>query len=160
MSISLQFYVTSTAHQTLIAKNNFADATGPVFGTSLFGGSGVGDQPYSANFAAHGPSVACGAPEAFTNDELVYTQGPIQINTWYQITFTFDKGVEKIYLNGVLCGALTRTFSTLKSCTQASFNIGSFWTGGKFLFQGKMDEIRVYNRALNRREIKMLAAGF
>ncbi len=72
-------------------------------------------------------------------------------NVWYYITVTVASSQAKLYVNGVQLGA-TKTFSNLAlSNVSGSINIGGF-----SYFNGGLDEIRLYNRALSATEIASL----
>ncbi len=158
ITISLQFYANSSALQEMIGKFNISsNALSPVWSVAAFGGANISMD--AIEFVALGPSAPCGSTDPITPGELVNTGGPINTNQWYQLVCTFDQGVEKIYLNGVLKGAETFSYQTLKQCTDAQLVIGC-WYGEGYHFSGKMDELRIYNRALNDREIQTLAKGF
>ena len=131
-------------------------ALSPVWTIASFGGSAP--DPNAAEFVALGPAAPCGTADPISVEQLVNSES-INTNQWYQLVCTFDQGVEKIYLNGVLQGAQTFNYQSLKQCTDAQLVIGS-WYGGTYLYNGKIDELRIYNRALNDREIQTLAKGF
>jgi hypothetical protein len=82
------------------------------------------------------------------------------LNTWYQITCVFDQGKEKIFINGVIRNTITRPFAVSKQCTQSQLVFGAWWSGDPLFYNGKLDEVRIYNRALNYREIQQLAVGY
>jgi hypothetical protein len=157
ITISMQFYENSATHQTLVGKLNFSDATSIVFGMAPFGGNG--ENPQSVNFASRGPAAACGIADGIGASDVI-SGDTIQLHTWYEVTCVFDQGVQRIYWNGKLKGALEMNFSTLKQCTQAQLVIGAWYQADPLYFSGKMDELRIYNRALNYREIQTLAKGF
>jgi hypothetical protein len=158
ISICLQFYENSNVHQDLVSKINFADATSPIWGIAPFGGTSA--NPTSVGFAILGPGIPCGSPEPIMPDNLVYSNDSIHLFQWYQLTCTFENGVEKLYLNGVFESSQHLDFNVAKQCTQAQMEIGAFWQGNPFYFNGKIDELRIYSRALNYREIQTLAKGF
>ncbi len=87
--------------------------------------------------------------------EVVSNSNALQLNTWYHVAGTFDGNDLKIYINGVLAG--TQPFQgTITSPISYNLNIGRladvsqpftrFWAG-------KMDEIRIWHRALTQTEI-------
>jgi hypothetical protein len=70
---------------------------------------------------------------------------------WNHLEFTFDGGVKKLFINGVLCGYQPSHAS--RSATQAGMNIfpntSPFTIGckeGMSGFQGMIDEVRIYNK--------------
>ena len=92
-------------------------------------------------------------------DASIYCNSTQSINPgqWYHVLATFVNGVQKIYIDGVLKGTLTRDFKTLKKCSNAQFIIGGWWKGGINSIDGKIDEVRIYNRGLSDCEIKELS---
>jgi chitodextrinase len=78
-------------------------------------------------------------------------QAPIASGVWKHIVQTYDGTNNRIYVDGVLVasgtGSLTNTSSNLL--------IGS-WNGSSEFFNGKIDEVRVYNGALTSAEVSTL----
>ncbi len=81
----------------------------------------------------------------------------IVANQWYHVVGIFSNGLEQIFVNGVLNTAVTRSFSATNKCLANSLTIGGFWMNGLQPVNGSMDEVRIYNRALNQNEINTLA---
>jgi hypothetical protein len=159
LTIAAQFYTDTAVWENLFSKINFSNSNSIVWGVTLYGGNG-NPYPNSASFGLRGPDAACGQFDPISLSDLVYAMVDVQPKKWYQVTCVFDNGVEKIYLNGVLRNAITRSFTTAKQCTEASMVIGAFWQNDPYFFHGKMDEFRFYNRALNEEEIAQLGQGF
>ena len=82
-------------------------------------------------------------------DEEVYASD-IHLNTgqWYYLTGTFDGATMKLYINGNLVGTGVLAGSIYESA--AALTIGS--GDGKY-FLGSIDDVRIYDRALNFIEI-------
>jgi hypothetical protein len=78
----------------------------------------------------------------------------INLNQWYFIVYTSNSSNRIIYING----NLDKTFSgSLPDHTNRSFlSVGSGHNGYRGYFNGLIDEVRVYNRALSDSEIKAL----
>ena len=76
-------------------------------------------------------------------------------NVWSMITISIDiDGNVKQYINGVL--NYTETTTPLISCNSSSSNIrigGQHWNGDTEWFNGKIDDIAIWNRALTQQEI-------
>ena len=79
-------------------------------------------------------------------------------STWYHLVATFSAGVGKIYVNGQFKGSVTAPFTTFTWCSNAPFILGNWWSEDDVVpaFNGKMDEIRIYTRALCDLEISYL----
>jgi hypothetical protein len=76
-------------------------------------------------------------------------------NAWHHVCSTFDKSLSsarlKIYIDGTLSGTA--------DATNGDIDAGGFpeigrWEQGSGYFNGKIDEVRMYNRALTAGEIK------
>ena len=74
---------------------------------------------------------------------------------WYHIAIIIDSSGNYImYLNGVSDGSGA---STLPATGEETFKIGAYGlNGGLGRFNGQIDEVRVYNRALSAEEIELL----
>ena len=85
---------------------------------------------------------------------IVKAVSVIQNNTWYLVTITYDMQNIKFYINGIIDKVIP-----LNSSTPISNNfvrIGASTSGGAGFFSGKIDDIRIYNRALSQAEITYL----
>jgi hypothetical protein len=77
------------------------------------------------------------------------------LGTWYHVAGVYDAAARTlhIYVNGVLDdGVLRGTVPAAQFNGPASVNIGRH--SGGFYFQGTIDEVRLYNRALTQAEIQ------
>ncbi|MDO8728838.1 MAG: LamG domain-containing protein [bacterium] len=74
-------------------------------------------------------------------------------NVWTHIVYTFDGTTNKLYLNGALNGSSV-TAHDAGAITNS--NIGRRSIGSTYEFDGEIDDVRVYNRALTGDEIKRL----
>ena len=106
-------------------------------------------------------------------DDRSLSGGALQTNVWYLLTATHEGSRAKLYVNGSMV-AETNSFGTLSGPSSiwglpgwplpfqdvpASFSIGSwtdFWGFPSCIFDGLMDDVRFYNRALPPDEIKGL----
>ncbi len=73
-------------------------------------------------------------------------------NTWYHIVYTFENGVGSLYLNGKLDETYNASPQTPSG---TNFYIANFTTVCNN-FNGTIDDIRVYNRALSQGEVDAL----
>ncbi|HTU39967.1 MAG TPA: LamG-like jellyroll fold domain-containing protein [Acidimicrobiales bacterium] len=78
----------------------------------------------------------------------VYGTGSLSVSTWTHVAMTWSGGTEQVYVNGVLAG--TATGVTAPTGSSGSFSIGSVGNG---IFNGTIDEVKVYQRALSQTEI-------
>lgn len=74
----------------------------------------------------------------------------IELNTWYNVGFTFLSGVCRLYINGI--NVTTSTGHTVTKNT-TSFLIGQASQGGWSYFNGSVANTQVYNRALTPSEV-------
>lgn len=80
----------------------------------------------------------------------------LEKEAWYTVVATFKDGAMKMYVNGTLTGEGTAPASTINVCSNSNFLIGSWWKNDPIGLNGKIDNVRVYNRVLNSEEIKAL----
>lgn len=77
---------------------------------------------------------------------------------WYHLVFTFDGVSHKLYLDGVLKASRNTGFTNMTSCL-GNYQFGAWWNGDARFFQGQMDDIRLYNRAINEEEVNALGGA-
>ncbi len=100
-----------------------------------------------------------GYPEAVLHQQTnqVKSPNPITVGQWHHILFSYDGANEFLYMDGEL-----QKFDFTYSGTGAS-NASSLWIGGRSdytdMFDGKIDDLRLYNRSLNSFEAVSLYAG-
>ena len=83
------------------------------------------------------------------------------LNQWYLVTGTFTNGERKLYVNGVQVASDTGGGATVVSnYGGTTCQIGSVKdTGGRYM-NGKIDDVRIYNRVLSPTEVQsMYTAG-
>ncbi len=86
------------------------------------------------------------------------SQFSITTNQWYNATFTFDGTNAKAYINGQLKSTVPATYTTFSNIYDLKF--GRRHTSGlPYFFNGKLDDIGVWNRALTQTEITSLYTG-
>jgi hypothetical protein len=89
---------------------------------------------------------------AFTANEQ-WAKGPtaLTLNTWSHVAVTYDGTTVRMYVNGTLVGSKAQTGPLVTSSQPLRFGGDAVWPEW---FQGALDEIRVYNRALSVTEIQ------
>jgi hypothetical protein len=85
-----------------------------------------------------------GAPLAATGSAMV------PVNTWTHLAATYDGTTLRLYVNGTQVG--TQAVSGALVVSTGVLRIGGNNLWGEF-FQGRIDEVRIYNRALTAGEI-------
>ncbi|GAE63688.1 T9SS type A sorting domain-containing protein [Chryseobacterium indologenes] len=73
----------------------------------------------------------------------------LNANTWYHVAATYDGTTMKLYINGTLDASKAQTGSV---SSNGSFNVGYLYETSRN-FNGKIDEVRVWKRALSQTEI-------
>ncbi|MHC4983830.1 MAG: LamG-like jellyroll fold domain-containing protein, partial [Planctomycetota bacterium] len=80
---------------------------------------------------------------------------------WSHVAGTFNNGQMKVFVNGKLDGA--RVSTKIRRTTQGPFEHGEVYLGAlwdkSFSFDGDVDEVAVWNRALSGDEIRAMFAG-
>ena len=148
-SIALYFNPEQSSVQTLIGKIAYFAGVGTQYQIAINFGPFPG-----VLYGTNPPANSCaGVP---LNGAYVNTGGSLPNNQWYCVVATFESGVMKIYLNGILIQTTTAAFSNLNVCSNADVQIGSWWNGDQQRFKGKIDDIRFYNRAINATEVATL----
>lgn len=90
-----------------------------------------------------------------SNRAYVTTTSALSLNTWTHVAGTYDGTNLKIYINGVLNNTAT---STLSINYAGIFNIGG-WSGANYPFNGKLNDVRIYDHCLSPMEVKELSKG-
>ncbi|AZA81589.1 hypothetical protein C1637_03185 [Chryseobacterium lactis] len=73
----------------------------------------------------------------------------LNANTWYHVAATYDGTTMKLYINGALDASKAQTGSV---SSNGAFNVGYLYEASRN-FNGKIDEVRVWKRALSQTEI-------
>ena len=104
-------------------------------------------------------SIQSGKPTFFVkNSSTTYTASSpttISTNTWYLFTGTYKDGTANLYVNGVLVNSTTYGSQLGLVAGTDTYFIGTEDGSGSPMF-GKIDELRLYNRALNSNEVNSL----
>ncbi len=82
-------------------------------------------------------------------DRQAIAPSAIELNTWTHLAATYDGSVLKLYVNGTVVASNTTTGSLPSQS-------GPVWIGkapSYGVFQGRVDEVRIYDRALSANEV-------
>jgi hypothetical protein len=74
----------------------------------------------------------------------------LPLNAWSHLAATYDGATLRLYVNGAL--VTSRAVGTAIVTSTAALRIGGNSVWGEY-FQGRIDEVRLYNRALSASEI-------
>ena len=91
------------------------------------------------------------------NKAIIVVSAPLSLNTWYHAICLYDGSAGRIYINGAASGTPESFAGTLSAPTREAF-IGSL-LGVIRYFNGVIDDVRIYNRALNTTERSNLYNG-
>jgi len=83
----------------------------------------------------------------------VITSGVTTQNTWIHLLLTYDGSTAEFYVDGASQGTVSTGLQTNNESDDA---IGSDPTNTSLSFQGQIDDVRIYDRALSQPEIKAL----
>ena len=109
----------------------------------IFGGGFGDDYPQGSNAGAPGNSSI----------DSVY----IQKNQWYTIAYTYDGSTAKFYVNGALASSIPNASTITFTPNSYDLLIGKHENPlYPYYFNGVMDEIRIYNRAITNQEVGYL----
>jgi len=140
---------------TLVNKVNFENVTGFDYGV---GQSLDSDNKWS--WAVGNKTEDCGKPAIYDPTNAIYSNKTLEAGRWQNVVATFGKDGQKLFIDGKLVAQSTRTFTTLKKCVGTNLLIGGWWKNAVISLDGKMDDVRIYNRVITQCEIDKLAEPF
>ncbi len=88
--------------------------------------------------------------------DIVCTAEKISLNTWTHVSATRTGSTIRIYLNGVL--KKTATVSKTPTANTSSLNVGGIGGVAGYTFDGRIDDVRLYNKALISTQIQKIMA--
>ena len=150
-SICYYFNTEVTSQQVCVGKIEYSTGYGATYNSCIY--NPVSSTPF---FSAIDPASPCDQQVPGTYVYAALSPNNIQTNQWYCVVNTFENGIQKLYIDGVLVKQQSLPFSLAKACTNTNFLIGSWWVGDLLSFQGKIDDVRFYDRAINQQEINSL----
>jgi len=152
-AFSICYYFTTeiTQEQVLIGKIGYTTGNAATYNSVIF------HQGSSLFFSVIDPATySCNQQVPGTYVYAAFSPVPVKINEWHCVVNSFSNGVQKLYIDGVLVKEQNLPFLQAKNCSTTDFIIGSWWQGDLKSFQGKIDDIRFYNRAINQQEVAAL----
>ena len=78
-------------------------------------------------------------------------------DVWHHLAGTYDGSQLRLYIDGEV-QATTASPGTISTSTY-NFNIGREPVGNRYIYDGAIDDVRVYNRALTEQEVKSIFRG-
>jgi Concanavalin A-like lectin/glucanases superfamily len=82
--------------------------------------------------------------------KVLYGVSSLAPNTWWHLAATYDGQTQRVYVNGDMVSERAQTGSIQTSANAMHIGGNSIW--GEY-FQGTIDEVRIYNRALSSTEV-------
>ncbi|MGH7255973.1 MAG: LamG domain-containing protein, partial [Nitrospirales bacterium] len=80
--------------------------------------------------------------------------GHYDVGTWTHAVGTYDGTTERLYINGVLSNSFD---AAVPGLPQEDASVIGYWPSAvSDFFNGRVDDVRIYNRALTDDEIKRL----
>lgn len=155
-TVSLWMMAQKTSSGRIFVKGNFNDAKG----VATTFGFDDDNQTNKLLFTINKETDVCNTSPSnsslvFLNSNTVITQ-----NVWYAVAVSMVNGVERIYINGQLIAATPTPVSTFRNCSNAPFYFGIWWLQDLRAYMGRLDNIRIYNRALSENEVKYLSDNY
>jgi hypothetical protein len=85
------------------------------------------------------------------SEEILYGHTRLVAGSWTHLAATYDGTWQRLYINGVEVAQRVQTGLIASSSSALRIGGDSVW---KQYFQGRIDEVRIYNRALSVSEIQ------
>ncbi len=143
-SVCISFMKIAQEGGTLIEKRSVA--TGAVASFDLAAGSA----------GANGAIKTDGnCTDALAFDYTSFAPAPA-LNQWYCIVLTYNSGIMKFYQDGVLISSTSTFGSRMDSCSGSNIRIGYHLDFDPIPMNGKVDEVRFYDRAISQEEVSSL----
>ena len=86
-----------------------------------------------------------------TSDQEVRGTAALALNTWSHLAMTWDGTTQRLFVGGVQVATRTLTGTLPNSTLPLRFGGNNIWAEW---FAGRLDEIRVYDRALTQAELQ------
>jgi hypothetical protein len=105
-----------------------------------------------AGSSANRPYVYFNAATDSSGEKGTVGSTALPLNTWSHLAGTYDGATLRLYVNGVLAASQPYTGSIITSSGALRLGGNAVW--GEY-FTGRIDEVRIYNRALSQSEIQV-----
>jgi hypothetical protein len=98
------------------------------------------------------------------NDTSVFSASSVPLNTWTHVAMTINNDLTTFYLNGQVSGAANQDRGNAIDNTATGVSIGreqysGSMPAGRWFFNGRMDDVRIYERVLTQAEIQAAMVG-
>lgn len=117
--------------------------------------TGGDNRCYETFLQSHAPAIAVSSDGTDAGSSTVAAKEPVELDKWYSIVGTFDGSELKIYVNGEEAGTGEHK-GKIFAGDDSPISIGDNDIGlaPNFHLLGVIDEVAVYDRALNQSDIK------
>lgn len=157
-SLSFAFMLNSYGSQTFVSFVDPLTGNGPSFNI------GMGTTILNGQYLDLGLSDAtsgCNNSGFYDPNKILDTTSFVPtLNVWYNAIYIYHRGTIQIYVDGTLVSTKKGSGSTANLCPASKFIVGAWWNGGKQGINGKLDNIRLYNRVLTAKEIIVLSENY
>jgi hypothetical protein len=156
MTVSFQVMPRTIGRSNIIGmtENTTGKGSSFVIGPALSGNSNL-------IYSISNNDVTCDAVQTSTQVTNIDAGVTLQPESWYHVVCIYNNGTMKLYINGSLISTRNNKDNTMHTCPNAQLLIGGWWDQDPSAsFNGKIDEVRLYNRELHADEIRELAKSF
>jgi hypothetical protein len=160
VSFNVMVYSNNLVRQAFLSFDNTANAYGPGIASGL-------TIPYQTNyfFGVQDTTAGCDNTGSYTTKLSDTSSFSPQGGVWYNIINVYENGTAYVYVDGQLIGSVDGSnIQPLNHngliCPESTINIGYWWDQDMESMNGKIDEVRLYNRSLTVDEISALANKF
>jgi Concanavalin A-like lectin/glucanases superfamily len=132
--------------------------------------TGYGPSFNFGNTLATLPYLACGSGDVSTDCGTYGTVNNLNITdstsfvpvvgSWYKAVVIYHKGTLQTYINGSLISTKIGSGTQALLCSNSQMIIGAWWSGDPQGMNGKLDNVRLYNRVLTPHEIAWLSTSY
>jgi hypothetical protein len=103
-------------------------------------------------YSVNGASRASGWAQVGSSDYFVNATSNLAVNTWTHLAYTYDGTTLRLFVNGTQVAAAAGPAALAASTGVLRIGGNAVW--GEY-FAGRIDDVRIYNRALSAAEIQV-----
>lgn len=97
-------------------------------------------------------------PSFYISNGMLSTVQSVPLSTWHHVVGTYTSGERRLYLNGSIVASDTRT-GGIGSYGSETCHVGNIKEVSDRYLNGRMDDVRIYDRALTTAEVEALYAA-
>ncbi len=149
-NFTISFWLSSTSTQTQVPlkKNTYSNSANEQFAFAL------NDlNPYGVEFTCKYNNPTCTPGVGWNKNEKIKN---ILDGNYHHLVGVANGNQVQLWIDGVLVNTITGSSSSVSSCFGGDIQVGRDWSSFPNYFKGKIDDIRIYNRALSDVEITYL----